>query len=1418
MHPAAVHKFHSKKSTTQLSSTSPRLLKIIKGISLILIIFSMESHRETHAKGSMAGKLYTPKLIKEATAVKLIGAGRDLSDSKHLPVIPADIKDVIYPMGVSGLWSKKSEPFISLKKGSWFFSQDGIAVIQLQLRPNAPEVLSLTGKLTKINNSTRLHAETRGLYGLKVTLDGILQPTKTSYLVSGFLTTSVRGITQIEQFDVSLSEEANPVLSENLTTAVQRFQETDRLKQALLKERRLLSEPSETIGGVSLPITFDVNIVPTIDNKKLDPMKGQLLLWRSESTSEPNIQVSLSTTGSVSPGWSTWRTSSVSSDWNMLTAKAGNTSDRKEQGVRVAAENSNIRVSITPVGYPRDFLWQTKPAETNSTITSMIYAEEGIMNLKISDDKVSGSISARGTEMAAGKPMSTFTAELSGERQAENYIKQIKKYIGASPFSGRWLDARFGVFSLNEKHGKVTGSFGETGSLQGEIQSDGLDLIWQKPCAGAGGGFLTSHSNGLLIGMLWQGNDLSTAYLVNAAQAIPQEKQAGNPEIPSPKTDAEARELKWLGYDFYFAGKYQEAANALEKVMLYFSQQEKSAIDPALQSQYLQDQSLTVFTLISSADQAGDYTKLVTGLANAIDIEQKSGKSMGILSDSADFRIFQDQVKQNIEDLGKQIKTINLLADSISRAESLVSAGGIGVMASDVISPSGLLIAGVQPDMPAIQAGVMAGDIITVVNGTSIAGMAVPQAIALLKGKAGSTVFIKVVRKGQSQDLRLTRKPIFNLDTKRKLQVLPSLVRLQKENLLARDGLQAELNRLQNQLLKASDVQRRFKEFTRGVDLRIKDMVRTRTEVIASTEQVLAGSPIAISLYKRFVVQMQELQKKRTMSDPKVMASLLRLDQDVETFESNAKVSKFDKEMLKLGINLVNNLDQVILASKGRLKLAESAEYFAENNLPAPSQTSLNLALLGQWLDNWRTRMATDAAKISSLNYGEAFYVNHVNTLIKLRLPAEALQASESARARAFTDLLAARDKIKPQLNSPVKADRVFSYESTPPLSLKEIKSIAAEQGGVVIEYYFLPGYSCELRGEKAKDCLAIWIMQAVKGSLNTNISLVQVPVIIDDLKSDVNRLMALMDQGLSKKAHQQEASRLLRSLHAILIEPLEKEKLLPDDSKGNSLVTIIPQGVLFSVPFAALMDGKRKYMVEKYALKYATALSVLKYTKTPLGRGQIEHRNLLSLASPNPLPTSEEYNGRPLIPLADTLRIAQEIAKLYSPGKYQKIFTGIKASEQSLSANATRADVIYFGTHAEVKSNDPLNSFIALAKTEKHNGYLRAFQIANLNLRAELVILAACETARGELSNDGINGLSRAFTQAGASALLASLWKVPENHTGVLMLNFHDSWLRTQRGKAESLQNAQRILLNSSDYREQPNLWSAFVLYGRSD
>jgi CHAT domain-containing protein len=203
---------------------------------------------------------------------------------------------------------------------------------------------------------------------------------------------------------------------------------------------------------------------------------------------------------------------------------------------------------------------------------------------------------------------------------------------------------------------------------------------------------------------------------------------------------------------------------------------------------------------------------------------------------------------------------------------------------------------------------------------------------------------------------------------------------------------------------------------------------------------------------------------------------------------------------------------------------------------------------------------------------------------------------------------------------------------------------------------------------------------------------------------------------------------------------------------------------------------------------------------------------------NPDPLPKSEENEKKPLPPLLKAAEFFPNIASFYSPPEAREIYTGAEATGMVLREHAASADVLYFATHAEVRTDDPLSSFIALAKTKQHDGYFRVSEVSELNLQAELVILAACETGRGELSSDGINGLSRAFTQAGASALLMSLWKVPEERTTLLMRVFHHYWLQEKQGKAASLQSAQREFLKSETYRIQPNLWAGFVLFGSSN
>jgi CHAT domain-containing protein len=436
-------------------------------------------------------------------------------------------------------------------------------------------------------------------------------------------------------------------------------------------------------------------------------------------------------------------------------------------------------------------------------------------------------------------------------------------------------------------------------------------------------------------------------------------------------------------------------------------------------------------------------------------------------------------------------------------------------------------------------------------------------------------------------------------------------------------------------------------------------------------------------------------------------------------------------------------------------------------------------------------------------------------------LPEEALQASESARARAFADLLAARYQTAGEISPDSLSKNIFSYSSAPPLSLQEIKEIVATQKGIVLEYFLLPGHSSLVEECQEKDSLIIWIILPKQNTSEISIKMIQVLVDIEQLNADINQLVKLMTEGLGgDEAKRSEVSELLRRLNRKLIEPLEKNKLLPIDLEARTVITIIPHGHLFSVPFAALLDGKDKYLVEKYPLNYAISLSLLKYLQAnKTNVGTTKQRRLLALVNPNPLPQSEEgYDSKLLPQLLKTAEYFPNIASFYTPPNAREIFTGIEATNVALREHAASADVLYFATHAEVNVDDPLNSFIALAKTNQHDGYFRVLEASELHLQAELVILAACETGRGKLSSDGINGLSRAFTQAGALALLMSLWKVPEERTTILMVGFHDYWLRKDHKKAVSLQSAQKELLKSEVYRTQPNLWAGFVLFGGSN
>jgi CHAT domain-containing protein len=117
-------------------------------------------------------------------------------------------------------------------------------------------------------------------------------------------------------------------------------------------------------------------------------------------------------------------------------------------------------------------------------------------------------------------------------------------------------------------------------------------------------------------------------------------------------------------------------------------------------------------------------------------------------------------------------------------------------------------------------------------------------------------------------------------------------------------------------------------------------------------------------------------------------------------------------------------------------------------------------------------------------------------------------------------------------------------------------------------------------------------------------------------------------------------------------------------------------------------------------------------------------------------------------------------------------------------------------------------------------DGVMTAFEATGLDLQGtELVVLSACETGLGHIQNgEGIFGLQRAMQEAGARALLMSLWSVPDDETQELMTLFYSEWL-AGKDKHEALHDAQLKLRKEIIERwgdDQPYYWAAFVLVGR--
>ena len=262
--------------------------------------------------------------------------------------------------------------------------------------------------------------------------------------------------------------------------------------------------------------------------------------------------------------------------------------------------------------------------------------------------------------------------------------------------------------------------------------------------------------------------------------------------------------------------------------------------------------------------------------------------------------------------------------------------------------------------------------------------------------------------------------------------------------------------------------------------------------------------------------------------------------------------------------------------------------------------------------------------------------------------------------------------------------------------------------------------------------------------------------------------------------------------------------------------VVIVPHGVLHYVPFEVLTLQNR-LVIERHAVSYAPSLNAL----VQLRNAPANTAPFRVLAVGNPAvadaPASAERGDVENLALLGPLPFAEQ--ELHAIGRTfrdrTRILSGASARESGLrDSSLPQYSVIHFATHGLVSDAQPKRSGLLLAPEAGEDGLLQMSEIYGLGLKANLVVLSACQTALGrEITGEGLIGLSRAFFYAGARAVVATLWNLNDRFAAEFVERFY-SELNQGHSSEEALRRTKVAYVNHPQY-SHPFYWSSLVLLG---
>jgi len=421
-----------------------------------------------------------------------------------------------------------------------------------------------------------------------------------------------------------------------------------------------------------------------------------------------------------------------------------------------------------------------------------------------------------------------------------------------------------------------------------------------------------------------------------------------------------------------------------------------------------------------------------------------------------------------------------------------------------------------------------------------------------------------------------------------------------------------------------------------------------------------------------------------------------------------------------------------------------------------------------------------ERASLSALNRR----INEANRLLwKARTERRDTADEEAALAQArleMEELEAARYAVDPSRRWFVTDENKAMKASLPSIP-----------GGVVIAFAVM-------------DERTVAFAVTAEGRVSTTI----IPAGREALRRQVGELRGDVEsQGLRTKARS-------RALYDLLLEPLQSK------IGGSRLIGIIPDDVLWQIPFHALRSRDGRFLVEHAAVFYAPSVNALRLAlERTRERTTGRSPRLFALANPF-IGAAAKSRFRTLAPggsldeIPEAESEVRQIASLY--GRHtSRVYIGKAATETVVKNEATAFDVVHIATHGLLDDTAPMYSALLLGNSgQTDDGLLEAREILALRLHARVTVLSACDTGRGRVTpGEGVIGMSWALFAAGCPTSVVSLWKAESAATQTLMVEFHRRMIRGE-SPAVALQHAQLKLMRDPK-TAHPMYWAPFVVVG---